>query len=105
MPTSTTNWRQSLSTRHEPEERISLIALGMLRADHLMSQLLPTWKSSSERQASMSRHPNSQRFHDILAELGELHDRKQADYGRGDDPFANVRASEEIGRASCRERV
>ncbi len=39
------------------------------------------------------RHPNSQRFHDILAQLGELHDRKQADYGKGDDPFANVRGS------------
>lgn len=43
------------------------------------------------------RHPNSQRFHQLLAELGELHDKKQADYGRGDDPFANVRASEEWG--------
>lgn len=43
------------------------------------------------------RHPNSARFHAILAELAELHDRKQADYGRGDDPFANVRASEGWG--------
>lgn len=43
------------------------------------------------------RHPNSQRFHDILLALGELHDRKQADYGRGDDPFANVRGSTEWG--------
>jgi len=42
------------------------------------------------------RHPNSARFHEILKELGELHDRKQADYGRGDDPFANVRSSEEF---------
>jgi hypothetical protein len=45
----------------------------------------------------MERHPNSARFHQILQELGELHDRKQADYGRGDDPFANVRASNEWG--------
>lgn len=43
------------------------------------------------------RHPNSARFHAILTELGELHDRKQQDYGRGDDPFANVRASEDWG--------
>jgi hypothetical protein len=41
------------------------------------------------------RHPNSARFHEILRELADLHDRKQADYGRGDDPFANVRASGE----------
>jgi len=43
-------------------------------------------------------HPNSARFHAILKELGELHDKKQADYGRGDDPFANVRATEEWGQ-------
>jgi len=43
------------------------------------------------------RHPNSQRFHDILDELALLHDRKQADYGRDDDPFANVRASSDWG--------
>jgi hypothetical protein len=43
------------------------------------------------------RHPNSTRFHELLEESGELHDRKQADYGRDDDPFANVRASEEWG--------
>lgn len=44
-----------------------------------------------------ARHPNSARFHEILKELGDLHDKKQADYGRGDDPFANVRASSDWG--------
>lgn len=39
------------------------------------------------------RHPGSIRFHELLNELGELHDRKQADYGQDDDPFANVRSS------------
>jgi len=29
--------------------------------------------------------------------LGTLHDRKQRDYGKDDDPFANVRASSEWG--------
>lgn len=43
------------------------------------------------------RHPDSERFHKILSELGELHDRKQIDYGRDDSPFANVRAAEEWG--------
>lgn len=38
-----------------------------------------------------------ERFHEVLAELGALHDRKQADYGRDNDSFANVRASEEWG--------
>ena len=46
-----------------------------------------------------AQHPSSQRFYDILLELAGLHARKQADYGRGDDPFANVRASEEWGIA------
>jgi len=43
------------------------------------------------------RHPLSQRFHEILDELGELHDRKQQDYGVENDPFANVRSSEAFG--------
>lgn len=45
------------------------------------------------------RHPGSDRFHAILTSLGYLHDRKQADYGRDDDPFANVRAATEWGMA------
>ena len=48
----------------------------------------------------MERHPNSARFHEILKELGDLHDRKQADYGKGGDPFANVRSSNEWGVSS-----
>lgn len=45
----------------------------------------------------LDRHPASARFHKILEELGHLHDKKQADYGRANDPFANVRASEDFG--------
>lgn len=37
------------------------------------------------------------RFHALLKEIGELHDKKQADYGRNEDPFANVRGSSEWG--------
>ena len=39
----------------------------------------------------------SRRFHEILKELGDLHDRKQTDYGTNTDPFANVRGSQEFG--------
>lgn len=42
-------------------------------------------------------HPNTKKFHDLLDELKQLHDKKQADYGTDDDPFANVRASEAFG--------
>lgn len=44
-----------------------------------------------------ARHPLAQRFHDLLAEMGRMHDKKQADYGRDHDPFANVRATEDWG--------
>ena len=44
-----------------------------------------------------ARHPGSDRFHELVQLASELHDRKQADYGSGGDPFANVRASSEWG--------
>lgn len=39
------------------------------------------------------------RFHALLKEIGELHDRKQQDYGVVTDPFANVRGSRDWGVA------
>lgn len=39
----------------------------------------------------------SELFHHELKLLGDLHDSKQVDYGRPNDPFSNVRASEEFG--------
>lgn len=39
----------------------------------------------------------SKRFHEILKVMGELHDKKQKDYGTPADPFANVRASTDFG--------
>lgn len=47
--------------------------------------------------AAVKRHPSSERVHQILAELGALHDAKQSDYGTDSDPFANVRASQLFG--------
>lgn len=43
--------------------------------------------------------PGDARFHALLKEMGELHDRKQLDYGADHDAFANVRAAEEFGIA------
>lgn len=37
------------------------------------------------------------RFHKLLRTIGELHDKKQQDYGSEEDPFANVRASAAFG--------
>jgi len=41
--------------------------------------------------------PGDPRLHELLVEIGELHDRKQEDYGTDEDPFANVRQSEQWG--------
>lgn len=38
-----------------------------------------------------------QAFEDVLEELRNMHYRKQSDYGRDEDPYANVRGSEEWG--------
>jgi len=54
------------------------------------------WKRP-DASATPPRHPLSQRFHAILNELANLHDMKQADYGRDSDPFANIRGSEDFG--------
>jgi len=45
----------------------------------------------------MSRNPSSQKFHDLLTVVGDMHDAKQKDYGTDADPFRNVRLSEELG--------
>ncbi len=46
-----------------------------------------------EAACASPRHPSSQRFHDNLKEIGELHDKKSLDYGTDEDPFNNIRAS------------
>lgn len=45
----------------------------------------------------ISLHPLSQDFLDVLEEARELHLKKQRDYGKPTDPFANVRGAEEWG--------
>lgn len=47
----------------------------------------------------MTRPVGDPRFHALLKKIGDLHDQKQADYGRDADPFANVRGSSEWGVA------
>lgn len=64
----------------------------------------PNWCIEMKKNKMQSETPikekakgGSARFHQILVELAELHDRKQADYGIATDPFANVRASSDFG--------
>jgi len=54
-------------------------------------------KLSASLLVEFNRHPLSQRFHDLLAEAGALHDKKQKDYGSSDDPFFNLRDGSEFG--------
>jgi hypothetical protein len=50
--------------------------------------------SADERKDTRAGDP---RFHAVLKEMGDTHDRKQQDYGTDGDPFANIRASREFG--------
>lgn len=45
----------------------------------------------------MSELAGDPRFHRILDEMRALHAKKSADYGQGEDPLANVRASQDFG--------
>ena len=65
-------------------------------ADKELSQTSKQKLSMSLRLES-KRHPLSQRFHDLLKEAGELHDRKAADYGSKEDPFLNLKSGHEFG--------
>jgi hypothetical protein len=45
----------------------------------------------------MSNRPGDPRFHALLKEIADLHDKKQQDYGTSGDPLANIRGSEQWG--------
>jgi hypothetical protein len=54
-------------------------------------------KSQDETAQQITGTPSgSKPFIELLEEIKQLHLKKSADYGAGEDPFANCRASEEI---------
>lgn len=57
---------------------------------------IPVYYGIEELESNPPRRGDD-RFHRHLRQLGILHDRKQRDYGRATDPFANVRASVDWG--------
>lgn len=73
------------------EERV--MVSDVLEVEGQRISIKPAMASSGGRY----RHPSSQRFHDILHELGVLHDRKAQDYGVDEDPLRNVRNSGDFG--------
>lgn len=54
----------------------------------------PEHRKNARKVVMTSNHMS---FTAILDEIEELHDKKQQDYGRVSDPYANVRASEDFG--------
>lgn len=46
---------------------------------------------------TFAEHGGDPRFLRKLEEIAELHSRKQHDYGKDEDPFANIRASADFG--------
>lgn len=63
---------------------------------HAESLGIPVYHSIDDLKAKPPQQ-GDHRFHAALREMGLLHNRKSADYGLGEDPLANVRASEEFG--------
>ncbi|MBM3347784.1 MAG: hypothetical protein FJY55_15010 [Betaproteobacteria bacterium] len=66
-------------------------------------QDLESWRDDEWRRddnkPALNAPSGDQRFHAKLRSIATLHDRKQADYGKAGDAFANVRASQEFGIA------
>jgi hypothetical protein len=92
-------WRNSEGARLEytVARRLSIPCYDYEAATLISADWQDFENAASRESERLARHPNSARFHEILEGLGALHDQKQADYGRGDDPFANVRGSQEWG--------
>lgn len=55
------------------------------------------WLEMVHPEAAMETPPPMSEFAMVLGELQRMHDKKNQDYGREGDAFANVRASEDFG--------
>jgi hypothetical protein len=64
--------------------------------DRKMEQAMGKLISEREAQKIVAR-PGDARFHALLNEIADLHDKKQQDYGTSGDPLANIRGSEQWG--------
>lgn len=53
--------------------------------------------ATAEAAETIPPEVGSQEFLDVLDEIRELHMRNAADYGSDEDPFANIRASRDVG--------
>ena len=77
----------------DAEQPASSYTAKLSAPDVVPNEIAPT--PESNRPTDTQPTKGSPRFHEILREMGELHDRKQRDYGKPGDPFANVRGGED----------
>lgn len=61
------------------------------------SQSMPPYKGPSTPKQTVTHRSGDVGFYAILDELGDLHEKKNADYGLPTDHYANVCAAEELG--------
>jgi hypothetical protein len=78
-----------------PEISIEELEEKVVKVSEVLSSPIPAYVSTTG--AVEPRHPLSQRFHALLKEMGEMHDKKGADYGSPADPFLNIRQGHEFG--------
>ena len=64
-----------------------------------MSEETPAERNHRQMGTQETQFRGDPRFHALLRKLGELHDKKQQDYGSGSDPLANIRGAEDWGVA------
>lgn len=79
------------------KEPMPMFKQSLSEGDYVTPDVLPDLEPITPRTTMKQRHPLSMRYHDILTELGKLHDKKQQDYGNLEDPFANLNASSQFG--------
>ena len=72
-------------TKIELEGMVNALAPGQPRCDHPVDQC-----GCHVRSRGAGMKTGSARFHEILGELGALHDKKQTDYGRATGGIINV---------------
>ena len=46
---------------------------------------------------NMTKRKGSSRFYELIEEITDLHDRKNSNYSRDDDPLSNFKEAQELG--------
>lgn len=63
----------------------------------MKKQTKTTQEKPTHFEERLPKNQHADRFHTILGQIGTLHDLKSRDYGTGEDPIQNLRASVQLG--------